>query len=376
MKPFYWVIACTIFACGQKKNQVSLPPPDVTVVPVTIGNLPIYATYIGQAYGLSDVQIRARVQGLVTGMFFEEGAYVKQGQLLYTIDDLPYQAKVAEAEGRLADAETELSRAKSDLARVKPLVETNALSKRDLDAANAAVGAATGRVKAATASLDNAKITLGFCKITAPISGLIGISVVRTGDFVTMMNSQALNTISDLSKIRVRFPISENDYIHYSSKVKEHAARNNGEPVKVSLYLSDGTLFKNFGTFNIANREIDASTGSLIIEVLVDNNGGELRPGQYIKVKFPSELMENVISVPQRAVTQLQNLFQVNVLGDSNKLVARIVKTGPRIGEQWVITEGLNPGDKVLLLGNKMVRPNTIVNPISASQDSTQPLAK
>jgi membrane fusion protein (multidrug efflux system) len=332
--------------------------------------LPIYATYVGQAYGLSDVQIRARVQGLITGMYFEEGTYVKSGQLLYAIDDLPYKAKVAEAEGKLADAATELSRAKSDLARVKPLVEANALSKRDLDAANAAVGAAQGRVKAANANLDNANIQLGFCKVTAPIPGLIGISSLRTGDLVNSMNPQALNVISDLSKIRVRFPISENDYLHYVEKLKSVSASNKNK-VNVSIYLSDGSLYKYPGAFNLANREIDPTTGSLMIEVLVENPDREIRPGQYIKVKFPSELMENVITVPQRAVTQLQNLYQVTLLGDSNKVITKMVKTGPRIGEQWVITEGLKSGDKVVLLGNKMIRPNTIVKPIMVVKDST-----
>jgi membrane fusion protein (multidrug efflux system) len=256
------------------------------------------------------------------------------------------------------------------LARVKPLVEANALSKRDLDAANAAVGAAQGRVKAANANLDNANIQLGFCKVTAPIPGLIGISSLRTGDLVNSMNPQALNVISDLSKIRVRFPISENDYLHYVEKLKSASASNKNH-VNVSIYLSDGSLYKYPGAFNLANREIDPTTGSLMIEVLVENPDREIRPGQYIKVKFPSELMENVITVPQRAVTQLQNLYQVTLLGDSNKVITKMVKTGPRIGEQWVITEGLKSGDKVVLLGNKMIRPNTIVKPIMVVKDST-----
>jgi len=357
-------------ACGAPNKKAQAPIPEVSVLDVSVSNLPIYATYVGQAYGLSDVQIRARVQGLITGMYFEEGTYVKSGQLLYAIDDLPYKAKVAEAEGKLADAATELSRAKSDLARVKPLVEANALSKRDLDAANAAVGAAQGRVKAANANLDNANIQLGFCKVTAPIPGLIGISSLRTGDLVNSMNPQALNVISDLSKIRVRFPISENDYLHYVEKLKSVSASNKNK-VNVSIYLSDGSLYKYPGAFNLANREIDATTGSLMIEVLVENPDREIRPGQYIKVKFPSELMENVITVPQRAVTQLQNLYQVTLLGDSNKVITKMVKTGPRIGEQWVITEGLKSGDKVVLLGNKMIRPNTIVKPIMVVKDST-----
>lgn len=347
-----------------------MPAPEVSVVEAKVTDLPIYATYVGQAYGLSDVMIRARVQGLVTGLFFKEGAYVKKGDILYTIDDLPYKAKVAEADGRLADAQTELTRAKNDLARVEPLVSTNALSKRDLDAAKAAVGAAEGRVKAAKASKENAEIQLSFCTITAPISGLIGISQVRVGDLVSNIDNKPLNTISDLTQMRIRFPISENDYIHYYEKAKAAGLDRPGKAISVDLYLSDGSLYSEKGVFNVANREIDATTGSLVLEVLTPNPGNEIRPGQYVKVKFPSEMMKGAITIPQRAVQQIQNLFQVIVLGDSNKIVPKMVKVGPRVGESWVITDGLKQGDKIVLLGNRMVKPNTVVVPVMVNSDS------
>ncbi len=352
------------------KPQVAMAP-EVSVVLVQKSDLPLYAEYVGQAYGLSDVQIQARVQGMVTGMFFKEGTKVAAGDLLYTIYDLPYQSKLAQADGQLADAQTQLVKAKSDLDRVKPLAASNALSKRDLDAANAAVGAAEGRVKAAKAAKDNAAIELGFCKVKAPIAGLIGISNVRVGDFVGALNTHSLNTISDLSQMRVRFPISENDYLDYIEKNKQ---KDFESPTKreVELYTSNGLKYALPASFNLANREIDPSTGSLIIEVLASNPQGELKPGQYLKVRFVSESLKGALVVPQRAVKQLQNLFQVSILGDSNKIENRIVQMGPRVGENWVVKEGLAEGDKVVLLGNKMIRVNTIVTPIMVENDSIQ----
>jgi membrane fusion protein (multidrug efflux system) len=359
-------------ACN-KKGEKQVMVPEVTVVTAQSSDLPIYVEYVGQAYGLSDVLIQARVQGLITGMYFKEGKYVKEGDLLYTIDDMPYQAKVSEADGKLADAKSELTRAENDLARIKPLVESNALSKRDLDAAVAAVSAAEGRVKAANASKSNALIELGYCKVTSPVSGVIGISQVRVGDFVGSFNTKSLNTISDITQMRIRFPISENDYLHFMEiHKKRNIETDTAKQVKVDLYLSNGEKYSEQGIFNIANREIDPTTGTLTIEALVSNKESMLRPGQYIKVKFPSELMNDAIIIPQRAVLQIQNIFQVCVLGDSNKVAMRTIKVGPRIGEWWVITEGIQPNEKIVLLGNKVVKPNSVVKPIFA--DSTMQL--
>ncbi len=358
-------------SCKDTNKPQAAMAPEVSVVMVQKSDLPLYAEYVGQAYGLSDVQIQARVQGMITGMFFKEGTSVAAGDLLYTIDDLPYQSKLAQADGQLADAQTQLVKAKSDLDRVKPLAASNALSKRDLDAANAAVGAAEGRLKAAKAARDNAAIELGFCKVKAPIAGLIGISNVRVGDFVGALNTHSLNTISDLSQMRVRFPISENDYLDYIEKNKQ---KDFESPTKrdVELYTSNGIKYALPASFNLANREIDPSTGSLIIEVLASNPQGDLKPGQYLKVRFVSESLKGALVVPQRAVQQLQNLFQVSILGDSNKIENRIVQMGPRVGENWVVKEGLAEGDKVVLLGNKMIRANTIVTPIMVENDSIQ----
>ncbi|MCU0442016.1 MAG: efflux RND transporter periplasmic adaptor subunit [Bacteroidia bacterium] len=360
----------SVWSCSNPNANKQIPLPEVTAVPVVQSDLPIYAEYVGQAYGLSDVKVQARVEGLITGIHFKEGLPVKEGDLLYTIDDMPYQAKVSEAEGKVADAETEQARSKSDLDRVIPLAATNALSQRDLDAAKAAYQAAQARVKAARAALENARIQLSYASVIAPISGTIGISTVRVGDFVGGMSSRNLNTISAINQMRVRFPISENDYLTFVERYKKDSTY---KPMnqEVDLILSNGNLYPYKGKFNIANREIDPATGSLLLEVIVDNPNGVLRPGQYMRVRFVAESVKNALIVPQRAVLQTQNIYQVYVLGDSNKVEAVMVKPGLRSGENWVIESGLKPGDQVLLLGNKMIRPGTKVQPLIQG-DSTK----
>lgn len=364
------IIGFLSWHCGNPNAGKQIPLPEVTAVQVVQSDLPIFAEYVGQAYGLSDVKVQARVEGLITGIHFKEGLPVKAGDLLYTIDDMPYQAKVSEAEGKVADAETEQARSKSDLDRVVPLAATNALSQRDLDAAKAAYQAAQARVKAARAALENTKIQLSYARVIAPISGTIGISAVRVGDFVGGMSSRNLNTISAIDQMRIRFPISENDYLAFVERYKKDSTYHPTNQ-EVDLILSNGNLYPYKGKFNIANREIDPATGSLLLEVIVDNPNGVLRPGQYMRVRFVAESVKNALIVPQRAVLQTQNIYQVYVLGDSNKVEAVAVKTGLRSGENWVIESGLKPGDQVLLLGNKMIKPGTKVQPLTQS-DSTK----
>jgi membrane fusion protein (multidrug efflux system) len=377
MKPLLCLIIPSILllSCSEsQKQQTSLP--EVSVINVVSSDLPVYVEYVGQAYGLSDVQVQARVQGLITAVHFKEGLPVKEGQLLYTIDDLPYQANINEARAKLADVETDLVKTKSDLDRVIPLAASNALSQRDLDAANAAYNAAKACAKAAQAGVDNAAIQLGYASVTAPISGTIGISNVRVGDFVGGYSSSNLNTISSVNQMRIRFPISETDYLNFKERMIKDSTYKPADE-EVELLLSNGSLYPQKGKFNIANREIDPATGSLTLEVLVDNPNGTLKPGQYIRVRFISQSVKGALIIPQRAVLQTQNIYQVYLLGDSDKVQPAVVQPGLRIGENWVINQGVKAGDKVLLLGNKMVRPGSRVKPLFVNlTDSTNNASK
>lgn len=344
--------------------------PEVTVVEVGHESLPVYSEYVGQTFGQSDIEIRPRVEGWLEQINFKEGERVSQGQLLYVIQDDQQRDRVDVATSQLEQSRVMLIKAKADLDRVKPLAQMNALSQRDLDAAQATYDAQVQAVNAAKASLQTAQIQLGYTKITSPITGIIGVSRLLVGDFVQRGGGQQpLNTISSLGEMRVRFNITESDYL----KFRREMTRKKADNIVVQLILNDGSLFPETGRLDFVNREIDPATGSLLVQALVPNKSQLLRPGQYVRVRFVSDEISDAVVVPQQAINQMQNIYLAYVIGDSNKLVPQPVKTGMRIGSNWVITEGLKPGQKVALVGNALIKPNLPVNPILTpySYDST-----
>ncbi len=354
----------SIISCKEeeKKSEVS---PDVNVVVAGKKDIPTYSEYVGQVYGLSDVNIDPRVQGWITGMYFKEGSLVKKGSLLYTIDDQPFVNAVDAAKAELARSQTMMENKKTELGRVKPLAEMNALSQRDLDDANANYEASLNEVKIAQARVENARIELGYTKMTAPITGIIGISKVQVGDYVHLLTpGNGINTISSLGEVRVRFPISENDYLNFSREYKEDPKSNNFGEVPVNLILGDGTVFEESGRLQLTNRQIDPATGSILIQALFQNKRGILRPGQYVKVRFRTGEFKNAIVIPQQSVNQLQNIYQVFLLTDSNKLKPTLIKVGSRIGSNWIVNDGLKEGDKVVIVGSTFLNPSMVVKPV------------
>ena len=361
-------IALVAASCGGEKKKPGAVVPEVNVVPVGQKTIPVYTDYVGETYGEADVEIMPRVDGLVTGIHFREGSPVQKGQLLYTIDDLPLRNKVTAASAQLAQANTQMVRMKSDLDRVRPLTEMNALSQRELDAAVAGYGASVNEVTMAKAALDNARIELGYSRITAPISGIIGISKVRQGDYVSRgpLNT-SLNTISSVGEVRVRFAISESEYLRYAKSAADSSGKTRTTTalnIPVQLILSDGSMFPEEGAINTANRQIDPATGSLLLQATFKNSSRLLRPGQYVKVRFKTDNHENAVLIPQQAVNQMQNIYQVFVLNDSNRLSPRIIKTGVRSGSNWIVTDGLRPGEKIAVVGNAGIKPDMVVKPV------------
>jgi membrane fusion protein, multidrug efflux system len=356
-------------SCKDRNKEPAQVVPEVNVVEAGQRTVPVYAEYVGQTFGQSDVEIHSRVEGWVQNIQFKEGSAVRKGQLLYVIEDNQLREREQAAQARLAEANILLIKAKSDLDRVKPLAEMNALSQRDLDAAQANYDAQRQAVNAAQAMLNNTRTQLSYARIMAPIGGIIGISNVKVGDFVKNAAESPLNTISAVSTMHVRFPITENDYLVYSQKIDREKLRN----LDVDLILNDGSVFPEKAKLDFANREIDPSTGSLLVQAVVENRARLLRPGQYVKVRFQTDEIPNAVLVPQQAINQLQSMYQAYVVNDSNKINPRTVKTGQRIGSNWVITEGLKPGEKVALVGNTIIKPGMVVKPIvnAYSYDST-----
>lgn len=370
------LMGLTLAACEQKTETVSLPPVKVNVVKAIQNDVPLYEDFVAQVFGLSDVDIRARVEGWVTSVNFKEGSAVKKGDLLYIIDDVQYQTRVDREASELAKAKTELVRAQNELNRVKPLTELNALSQKDLDNAKASFEAAQAQVKAAEASLENAKIEYGYTRVYAPFDGVVGTSNMRVGDYVSRMGaSSVLTTISSIGSIRVRFQISEREYLRIAKLSKEElaAARKN-----IQLILADDSIYPHTGEVNFADRQIDPKTGTLTIEATFPNPSGMLRPGLFVKTRVLLSTYANAVQIPQRAVFQLQSLAQVFTVSDSSTLKVTIIETGPKVGDGWIITKGLKAGDRVAVIGTASLTPNSKIEavemkwPDEASQNDKQ----
>ncbi|RIW12524.1 efflux RND transporter periplasmic adaptor subunit [Algoriphagus lacus] len=345
-------------ACKEEAVTV-VPPVQVNVVKAVQSDVPLYEEFVAQVYGKSDVDIRARVEGWVTSVNFKEGSVVKKGDLLYTIDDIEYKNRVDRQASEVTRAQTELVRAESELSRVRPLTEMNALSKKDLDNAVAEFEAAKAHVASTRSMLENARVELGYTRVTAPFDGIVGISNVRVGDYVSRAGgTSVLTTISSVDGVRVRFQISEREYLRIAQLTPEELA---GARRSVELILADGTTFSEKGEIDFANREIDPKTGTLTIEASFPNPNGLLRPGLFVKTRVLLKTAAAAVLIPQRAVFQLQNLNQVFTVSDSSTLKATTVVAGQKVGDAWIITEGLKPGDRVAILGSAGLAANAKV---------------
>ncbi len=358
--PLNYVVALLasflLMACN-KMETVAPPPVKVNVVKAIQNDVPLYEDFVAQVYGESDVDIRSRVEGWVTSVNFKEGSAVKKGDLLYIIDDIQYKTRVDREASELASAKTEMVRAQNELNRVKPLADLNALSKQDLDNSTAAYEAAISKVKAAEASLENSKIELGYTRVYAPFNGVVGISNLRVGDYASRAGSSSiLTTISNISGVRVRFQISEREYLRIAAMTQEELslAKKN-----VQLILADGSTYPEKGEVNFADREIDPKTGTLTIEATFPNPKGLLRPGMFVKARILLSTYPNAIMVPQRAVVQLQSLSQIFTVTDSSTLKVTVIETGQKIGDAWIIKKGLKAGEKVAVIGTASLTPNS-----------------
>lgn len=351
-----------IYSCG-KKTLPSAAALEVPVLAVVQQDVRLESEYTGQTYGEADIQINPRVDGTIESLNFQEGNLVNKGQLLYTIDPLPFQNKVDVAKGSLAQAQANMAKAKSDLDMIEPLSKINAVSQRELVAARSTYDAAKASIEAAEASLNNAKIELGYCRITAPISGLIGISKVRVGDYTKPGLMSILNTISDLSKIRVRFTISEQEYLRIFRAITTENSSLKGAGKSITLKLSDGTTYPHIGQLSIVDREIDPTTGAMTFEASFPNPEKLLRPGQYVKVLVVTDVRNKALLIPQRAVIEMQGISQVYILGDSSKVQMKIITTGPTFKDAYVVEDGLTAGDKIALGGTQLLRNGTVITP-------------
>ncbi len=360
------LLLISIFGCETETTTQQAPLVEVPVIKAQARDIPIYQEFVGQTYGESDIKLRARVDGWITGIHFKEGSKVKKGQLLYTIDPLQYQTEVDQARGQVAASEAALANADANLKRIRPLAEINAVSKRELDAAVASYDAAKAQRDANLANLSNQQIELGYTRIMSPIDGLIGISSVREGDYVNSLGSTIINTVSDIKNIRVRFSISEREFLRIQKMVAENSEAQK-EVRETELILADNSVFPEKGRINFADRQIDPETGTLTIESIFPNPNGALIPGQFVRVKLILERRKGAILIPQRAVNEMQGTYQVFAVDKDDKLSVKMVEAGQQIGDEWIINSGLTEGERLALIGNMFIQPGSTIKPVEAN---------
>jgi len=355
-------------ACG--KNEPPEPPvPEIAVVTVIQRDTPITQDFVGQTRGSTDIPIRARVEGFLESRDFQEGGEIEEGQLLYTIDPLPFKAKVVEAEGRLAEARTKLAKAKADLDRIEPLAKMNAVSQQDLDGSVAQRDAALGAVQAAEAQLDLANIELGYSKIKSPIDGIIGISKAEVGEVVgSSPNPVILNYVSLTDPIRVRFSINERDYLRLSralAKRRRDGAPDSEDPAGqgVKMILADGSVHDHLGKVIAADASIDPQTGTFTLEADFPNPDSIVIAGQFARVRVVIDDRKDGLLVPQRAISELQGNFRVFVVKTDGTVEMRAVEPGPQVGQLSLIDSGLKPGEQVAIEGLLRLKDGATVKP-------------
>jgi len=345
--------------CGKTAEEAPPPPPpEVVAAAVVQQDVPIYAEWVGTVDGNINAQIRPRVQGYLQTRTYQEGARVRTNDLLFEIDARPYKAAFDQAKGDLARAEASLTKAEQDVRRYTPLAKEGAVSQMELDNAVQAARAGRAQVASATATVENAQLDLDWTQVRSPIDGVAGISTAQIGDLVS--EQTVLTTVSQIDPVRVSFPISEQEYLRYAERLRliEGSSRRQGT---LELIRADGSVHPQRGTATVVNREVDIKTGTMTVIGLFPNPDHLLRPGQYAKVRAETETRKAALMVPQRAVQEAQGVFRVAVVGADDKISMRTVKAGPRVGNLWVIDEGLKPGERVVVEGLQKVRDGVTV---------------
>jgi RND family efflux transporter MFP subunit len=355
----------TVFAGCSKSGSEGLTsgPPEVLVTEPVQQDIPVVREWIGSLDGSVNADVRARVSGYVISQNYKEGTVVKQGDLLFQIDPSVYEAAVEQAKAGLAQAQANQLQTEQTEQRETQLFEQKVESAQNRDNAVQSNTAAKAAVKAQEATLRQAELNLEFTKITAPISGVVGIANPGIGDLVGPGDANPLATVSTVDPIKVYFQISEQDYLKVAQDRAEANGTNPGWPPPVQIILADGTLYPRQGKFSAVDRQVDSQTGTIRLAALFPNPDNILRPGQFVRVRVTVRTLHRALLVPQRAVNEMQTSFELAVVGADNKAEIRTVKVGERVGSLWVVEDGLKPGERVVVEGLQKVRDNEPVKP-------------
>lgn len=367
--------ALLLAACGKPDGQTAassapqMPPVEVGVVTATPGDVGLITELPGRVEASRVAEVRARAAGILLQRLFKEGSDVKAGQPLFRIDSAPYAAAAESARAGLAKAQANLAQANATVERYRPLVSANAISKQEFVNAEAIEKQALADVAAAKASVRTADISLGYANVTSPISGRIGRALVTEGALVGQGEATALAVVQQINPVYVNFTQSASDVFQLRRAMEsgQFKRAGGGDAASVKLVLGDGTEYASSGKLLFTDLAVDASTGQVTLRAEVPNPKGDLLPGLYVRVRIEQAQASNAISLPQQAVTRTQQGDTVSVVGDDGKVSQRPIKIGAAQNNRWVVIDGLQPGEKVMVDGFQklqMLPPGTPVKPV------------
>jgi membrane fusion protein (multidrug efflux system) len=353
--------AILLNGCREKEEAPRPSPPEVEVTEVVQRNVPVYHEWVAQLNGRSNAQITPRVQGYLLTQNYRNGFFVKKGQLMYEIDPHAFQVAIEQAKAQVAVAVANLSNADTNVARDKPLAAQSAIPQKQLDTDIATQAASKAQLDAAKAQLAQAQLNLSWTKVYSPLDGIAGLSTSQIGDLVG--TTTVMTTVSQVNPIWAYFNISESDYL---SEAKTFYRLISGKQVAspiLEFLQANGDPYPQKGRIVLVNREVASQTGTIQLVAEFPNAAAVLRPGGFGRVRFQTSMNEGALLVPQAAVIQVQSMYQIAVVNPGNKAGFRIVQVGDRVGTDWIITEGLKPGDQVIVQGYMKVREGTPVIP-------------
>jgi RND family efflux transporter MFP subunit len=351
---------------GCERHVVSASPPAPPVVEVTPAiqkDVPLEGEWVGTLEGYVNAQIQPHVGGYLIRQDYQEGGFVRQGQVLFEIDPRPFQAALDQAKGQLAQAQAQLANADINVKRDLPEAEAHAIPQSQLDNDTQAQLGAKATVEADQAAVEEASLNLGYTKVLSLIDGIAGINTVQVGNLVGP--STVLTAVSQLSPIKVYFPISEQEYLRLADGSGPGSVDwlTHASQIPLHLTLADGNAYPHPGRIIFADRQVSSETGTIQIVGEFPNPKNLLRPGQYARIQAPTGSITRALLVPQAAVSQQQGTYQAAVIGPDNRAQLRTVEVGPKVGTLWVITSGLKPGERVVAVGAEKAKEGEPVNP-------------
>jgi membrane fusion protein (multidrug efflux system) len=354
-----------IASCGTDDGAKTGAAPEVVVAPVAKRDVEIYTEWVGTTTGYVNAQIFPKIQGYLLEQNYEDGNVVKEGQMLFRIDPRQFQAALQQALGQQARAQAALGKSELDVKRYTPLAAEGAVSQQELDDAIQARAANRAELDSAKAEVRNAGLNLDWTRVVSPITGVAAIATAQVGDLVGP--TTLLTTISQLDPIKVNFPISEIEYLRFAPRIRERQeGGGTADEPGLELILADGTRYPERGRFNVAGLAVATTTGTIDVQGVFPNPQNLLRPGQFTKVRAATDRLAGALVIPQRAVRDLQGVSQVAVVGAEDKVSFKNVTLGAATGSDYVVTEGLEAGDRIVVEGLQKIRDGMVVRPTTA----------